>query len=51
MCKYFLKNGVTVAYNRGEANQVQTAKEKRKKKSVGRESCQIRKKVKNTAGL
>ena len=51
MCKDCLKNGVPVAYKRGKANQVQEEKEKRKKKSSGRESLHSRKKVKHIAGL
>ena len=51
MCKDCLKNGVTVAYKRGEANQVQAANKKRKKKSIGREPRQSRKRVKYTAGF
>ena len=50
MYKDFLNNGVPVAYKRGETNQVQAAKEKSKKKRVGRKSRQSRKKVKHTAG-
>ena len=44
MCKDCLNNGVPVAYKRGGVNQVQAAKEKSKKKSVGQESRQSRKK-------
>ena len=51
MFKYCLNNGVTVAYKRGGANQVQAVKEKSKKKIIGRESRQIRKKVNHTAGF
>ena len=51
MCKDCINNGVSVAYKRGEVNQVQAAKEKRKNKILGRESRQIRKKVKYTAGF
>ena len=51
MCKDCLNNAVPVAYKRGEANQLQAAKEKSKKNSVGQESRQIRKKMNHTAGL
>ena len=51
MCKDCLNNGVTLSYKRGKSNQVQAAKEKRKKKSVGRESLQSRNKMKHTAGF
>ena len=51
MCKDCLNNGLPLAYKRGEANQVQSAKQKGKNKSVGWESRQSRKKVKHTVGF
>ena len=51
MCKDCLRNGMLVVWKRRKAHKLQAAKEERKKKIVGRASCQCRKKVKYTAGF
>ena len=51
MCKDCINNGLPLVYKRGEANQVQAAKENSKKKSVGWEYLQSRNDMKHTAGF